>query len=434
MTDTRTPASSIGERPRRCPLPDGVVCPGTVFTLALESEAARAAVPPHRPPTAGCSCWRGRRRHRRRLPACRTAAAMPTGEMAAIVQAEVRARIVQPLRRASAAAIRSRSSSLADARPTPACRSRHPRAARRARGDRQAAPAAGACPRSCAPSPTRRQLADAVTDVERRRSRPPGRRLRAARPREPRRAGHDVGQGAPRRAAGDAQIRDDVTEGVDKQQREYLLRQQLAAIRKELGEGDDDVVERVPRQARRRSRCPRTCATASTRRSTGWSARASSRPSSAGSAHGSIASSNCRGAAHRRPARPRPAHERCSTPITTASTKSRTASSSSSPCASCAHDRDVASPTDGGPATRGRRRHPDARRAARRRQDQPRRVRGPGDGPQVRARLPRRRPRRGRDPWPPPNLRRQPAWSYRPGDHRGGLDEPGRCCSTRSTS
>jgi ATP-dependent Lon protease len=37
-------------------------------------------------------------------------------------------------------------------------------------------------------------------------------------------------------------IRNDVSEGVDKQQREYLLRQQLAAIRKELGEGDDDVV------------------------------------------------------------------------------------------------------------------------------------------------------------------------------------------------
>jgi len=40
-----------------------------------------------------------------------------------------------------------------------------------------------------------------------------------------------------------AQIRADVTEGVDKQQREYLLRQQLTAIRKELGEGDDDVIE-----------------------------------------------------------------------------------------------------------------------------------------------------------------------------------------------
>ncbi|MGI9029522.1 MAG: endopeptidase La [Ilumatobacteraceae bacterium] len=37
-------------------------------------------------------------------------------------------------------------------------------------------------------------------------------------------------------------IRNDVTEGVDKQQREYLLRQQLAAIHNELGDGDDDVV------------------------------------------------------------------------------------------------------------------------------------------------------------------------------------------------
>jgi ATP-dependent Lon protease len=37
-------------------------------------------------------------------------------------------------------------------------------------------------------------------------------------------------------------IRNDVTEGVDKQQREFLLRQQLEAIRKELGEGDGDVV------------------------------------------------------------------------------------------------------------------------------------------------------------------------------------------------
>ncbi len=40
------------------------------------------------------------------------------------------------------------------------------------------------------------------------------------------------------------QIRTDVTEGMDKHQREFLLRQQLAAIRKELGEGDDDVVGR----------------------------------------------------------------------------------------------------------------------------------------------------------------------------------------------
>jgi len=37
-------------------------------------------------------------------------------------------------------------------------------------------------------------------------------------------------------------IRTNVTEGLDKQQRELLLRRQLNEIRKELGEGDDDVV------------------------------------------------------------------------------------------------------------------------------------------------------------------------------------------------
>ena len=51
-------------------------------------------------------------------------------------------------------------------------------------------------------------------------------------------------------------IRNDVTEGVDKQQREYLLRQQLAAIRKELGEGDDDVVGEYRDRARPRSTPP----------------------------------------------------------------------------------------------------------------------------------------------------------------------------------
>ncbi|MDQ1385694.1 MAG: ATP-dependent Lon protease, partial [Actinomycetota bacterium] len=37
-------------------------------------------------------------------------------------------------------------------------------------------------------------------------------------------------------------IRTNVTDGLDKQQRELLLRRQLSEIRKELGEGDDDVV------------------------------------------------------------------------------------------------------------------------------------------------------------------------------------------------
>jgi ATP-dependent Lon protease len=38
-------------------------------------------------------------------------------------------------------------------------------------------------------------------------------------------------------------IRNDVSEGMDKQQREFLLRQQLNSIRKELGESEDDVAE-----------------------------------------------------------------------------------------------------------------------------------------------------------------------------------------------
>ena len=38
-------------------------------------------------------------------------------------------------------------------------------------------------------------------------------------------------------------IRDDVEEGAAKQQREYILRQQMESIRKELGEDDASVVE-----------------------------------------------------------------------------------------------------------------------------------------------------------------------------------------------
>ena len=38
-------------------------------------------------------------------------------------------------------------------------------------------------------------------------------------------------------------IRNDVSQGMDKQQRDYLLRQQMNAIRKELGEGDEDVTD-----------------------------------------------------------------------------------------------------------------------------------------------------------------------------------------------
>jgi ATP-dependent Lon protease len=43
-------------------------------------------------------------------------------------------------------------------------------------------------------------------------------------------------------------IREDVESGTQKQQREYFLRKQMDSIRKELGEGDDDVVEEYRRK------------------------------------------------------------------------------------------------------------------------------------------------------------------------------------------
>ena len=46
-------------------------------------------------------------------------------------------------------------------------------------------------------------------------------------------------------------IRSEVTDGMEAQQREFLLRRQLDAINKELGDGDEDLVARVPHQARR---------------------------------------------------------------------------------------------------------------------------------------------------------------------------------------
>ena len=87
----------------------------------------------------------------------------------------------------------------------------------------------------------------------------------------------DLGPRAPRRAAGrrvDPQRRH---RGRRQQQREYLLRQQLAAIRKELGEGDDDVVDEY-RTRSTRSTSRRRSATPSTRRSTASSAPAQQSP------------------------------------------------------------------------------------------------------------------------------------------------------------
>ena len=140
---------------------------------------------------------------------------------------------------------------------------------------------------------------------------------------------------------------------MDRQQREFLLRQQLAAIRKELGEGDDDVVGEyrarladldVPPTARtfidkELDRLERTSAQSPEH---GWLRtwldRVFELPWGVRSddAH----------RPHRRPAS-------SSTPTTTASPTSSRASSSSSPCASCATS---ATSTDDARAWRAERR------------------------------------------------------------------------------
>ncbi|HEY4609709.1 MAG TPA: endopeptidase La [Ilumatobacteraceae bacterium] len=217
-----------------------VVLPGTVFTFALSSDASRAAV-------AAASAGDGRLVLQNdaagdigvvaRVP---NSGAMPNGEMAAIVQAEVRARVVgrHPSERGSD---HVDVTILADVRPTPRVESatRELRVVleeiAKLRGSRR-------LPEILRTIADPGHLADAVTtwseaDLDQQVA------VLAA---------LDVGERvdivttwAKRHLAElqvTAQIRADVTEGVDKQQREYLLRQQLEAIRKELGEGDDDVV------------------------------------------------------------------------------------------------------------------------------------------------------------------------------------------------
>ena len=153
MADTDTTSLALPV----VPLPDGVVFPGTVVTLALESDEARAAVAAatRRRPTAGCSsCPRSRdawptwvSSRRSRTPASSPVGARPPSSAGCSEPAWVRAW--------------SRSGRASGSRPSrcptpgPACASR-PSAVSCGSCWRRSPRCAGrgACPRSCAPSAT----------------------------------------------------------------------------------------------------------------------------------------------------------------------------------------------------------------------------------------------------------------------------------------
>ncbi|MCY7301028.1 MAG: endopeptidase La [Ilumatobacteraceae bacterium] len=216
-----------------------VVLPGTVITISLDHDDARAAVE-----AAGRGDGRivlladdGEIGVVARVP---NTATLPGGEQAAIVQAERRARLVA-VHPSERGVDHADVEQIADARPAPRVEAATRelrvvleeiaklRQSRRLpeilRTINEAGALADAVTTWSEADDERRALILQTVDVEQRVSL--------------------LTEWARQHIAElqvSAQIRADVTEGVDKQQRDYLLRQQMTAIRKELGEGDDDVV------------------------------------------------------------------------------------------------------------------------------------------------------------------------------------------------
>ena len=114
-------------------------------------------------------------------------------------------------------------------------------------------------------------------------------------------------------------IQEDVESGVEKQQREYILRRQLESIRKELGEDEGSVVEEY-RTKIAEAEMPENVLEQAERSSRGSSAWATSRPRRASSATTSTGCSRSRGASAPRSGSTRSTRARCSTPTTRAST------------------------------------------------------------------------------------------------------------------
>ncbi len=240
MADTDTDVTQTVTLPV-VPLPDAVLLPGTIATLTLDTEEARAAVAAARSADGRVVVVPhvdGRRAQVGVIAQVEQVGQLPTGVEAAILRAVQRGVL-------AAEVISERSGhwqeveAVADGRPTP-------RVEALARELRVVLEEVAALRRSRRLPEILRTtgeagaLTDAVTAWSEAAN---DHRLAVL-------EATDVGARVElvlawakehlAELAVNEQIRSDVTEGVEKQQREYLLRQQLAAIRKELGDDDAD--------------------------------------------------------------------------------------------------------------------------------------------------------------------------------------------------
>ena len=195
---------------------------------------------------------------------------------------------------------------------------------------------------------------------------------------------------------------------LDDRQREVLLREQMAAIQKQLGEGDgnaaeiaelekaiddagmpEEVLKQAKKELRRLQRMPDASAEYGMIRTyLDWLIELPWKDAAAADDRHRRGAQDPR----RRPLRP-------------------------------GEDQDPHHRVPGGAqaGARGQGADPVLRRPARRRQDLARPVDRPGARPPVRAHQPRRRARRGRDPRPPAHLHRRAARQHHPGDPQGRL-------------
>ena len=200
---------------------------------------------------------------------------------------------------------------------------------------------------------------------------------------------------------------------MDKTQREFLLRQQLAAIRKELGEDEPATGRRTTAPASRPPTCPRRCARPRCARSASWSGPATSRPEAGWIRTWLDTVLELPWNDADRGHRPTSGAARAVLDADHAGPGRREGPDRRVPGGARAPGRRAGCEVVGG---RGSRRRARPGRSARCGQDLARRVGRPGARPQVRPGRARRRPGRGGDPRPPAHVRRRAARPDRPGD------------------